>query len=65
MIAPDPQRLNDNPWWALVTYATLLAFMGLRLVSARRVGSVMRGIIGKYEARIEQLERATTSSGGG
>lgn len=49
--------VQHNPLWALVVYATFLAFLAIRLVGARRIAQVMPGIIAKYEARIEELEK--------
>ena len=45
-----------NSWFALVTYLTFVAFVGLRLIGAWRIVGVMPNVLAKYAARIAELE---------
>ncbi len=55
--------MTGNPWWSVAIYAMFLAWMGIRLLGARRLSRAMPSIIAKYESRIEELERELQSGG--
>jgi hypothetical protein len=50
-----------SSWFALVTYLTFVAFVGVRLIGARRIAGVMPKVLAKYEARIAALEARVES----
>jgi hypothetical protein len=45
-----------DSWFALATYLTFVAFIGVRLIGARRIAGAMPNVLAKYEARITELE---------
>jgi hypothetical protein len=45
-----------NSWFALGTYLIFVAFVGVRLIGARRIAGVMPKVLAKNEARIAELE---------
>ncbi len=47
---------EQQPLWCLAVYAIFLIQLVVRLLNARRMASVMPGVIEKYESRIAQLE---------
>lgn len=49
---------THEPLWVLAVYGTFLAFMGVRLLGAKRIVGIMPAIITKYEARIAELENS-------
>src|SRR5882672_5453287 len=46
---------EQEPLYVLPVYGTFLAFLTVRLLSAKKIAGIMRGIIAKYEARIGEL----------
>jgi hypothetical protein len=45
-----------EPWFAVVAYLMFVAFVGIRLLGARRLVGVMPNVLAKYEKRIAELE---------
>jgi hypothetical protein len=52
-----------DSWFAIVTYLTFVAFVGVRLIGARRIAGEMPKVLAKYEARIAELEAGMESRG--
>jgi predicted 3-demethylubiquinone-9 3-methyltransferase (glyoxalase superfamily) len=48
-----------NSWFALVTYLTFAAFVGIRLIGARRIAGVMPKVLAKYEAIRASMSKMT------
>ncbi len=47
---------DEEPLYLLAVYGIFLAFMAVRLISAKKIAGVMPSIVAKYEARIAELE---------
>jgi hypothetical protein len=45
-----------QPWFAVVAYLLFVAFVGIRLLGARRLAGIMPNVLAKYERRITELE---------
>lgn len=55
--------IGYQSWFALVSYLVFAAFVGIRLLAARRLAGVMPRILAKFEARIAELEAGSESRG--
>jgi hypothetical protein len=45
-----------QPWFAVGSYLLFAAFVGIRLLGARRLVGVMSNALAKYEKRVAELE---------
>jgi hypothetical protein len=48
--------VTDNALWSLAVFGEFVAWMGIRLLSAKKIAGVMPRIIQKYEDYIIQLQ---------
>jgi hypothetical protein len=53
---------KNQPWYAAVTYLVFLAYMGVRIVGAKKLSGIMPSILQKYDARIAELESKLSQS---
>jgi len=51
---------EQEPLWVLAVYGIFLAFMAVRLINSKRIAGIMPVVIGKYEARIAELENSSS-----